>query len=172
MNPTIALLLLVVLVAALTVFRRNRLLSSKSALTSLTSASSRPLASTLGFRLLALHLFHSLVLALLVWLLNVLLWSGWPERGEALVLLGLEAGLLGGFTAPLLHIPAYQKGRKSQATRKAIEREEESGVIRLRKFGQTRGVLRPGVAVVWNERRGGWSTPEAALEDERNAIAG
>lgn len=114
---------------------------------------------------IGLHLLACLGLAGLVWLLD---WSLWPDWSDGLAVFGLLSleGLTGGLVSSFLLF------RKSGSPRFNKPVSENGGVIRLRKRVQTKGVLPSGVMVVWSERQGRWMSQEAALEDERNALAG
>ena len=112
--------------------------------------------------------------AIMVWLLNLFLWPGWSDCWAMLGLLVLESVALSLVSWLVLrsfslHIPT--KEVEPLLGNAPVAQTTRDGVVHLRRFRQPRGVLPSGVAVVWNEWRGGWSSLETALEDERNALA-
>lgn len=116
------------------------------------------------------HLVLSVAAGLLVWLLNLALW---PDQFDGLavgLLLGLEglgAGLVSGFLLYGLRPITLPQRAKTKAQEAA-----PSGVVRVKQFGQTKGVLPSGVLVVWDDERGGWTQPDAPRSDRHDALAG
>ena len=118
------------------------------------------------------HLLVCLGIGGIVWLFNMLIWPNWSDQAAMLVLLlveGLMAGLITG--SWLYGFALLAKTHTQPAQPEQSASDDFDGVVHLRRFQHPAGVLPSGVMVVWNEWRGCWSSVEAALEDERNALA-
>ena len=117
------------------------------------------------------HLASCGLAGVTLWLPNQLLRQDWSDQWAMLGLNLLEGGFLGLLSGFILYGASSSQSRKPEPEARHSSAADFGGVVHLRRFRQPRGVLAGGVMVVWNEQRGCWSSLEAALEDERNALA-
>ncbi len=158
MTPTFSLAILCLVVAFFTLWQWNNRAGRFSE------------PSSVG-RKIGWHLIACLAMAGGVWLVNCLWWSLWTDQGAMLMLLLVEGLVAGGISAGLLYGAAVLDSPQSKNETEPGLSPGTEGVVHLRRFSQTRGILSSGVMVIWNEQRGCWTSLEAVKEDERNPLA-